>query len=858
MGHAVPASRRRFVRVEPLEARTLMSTVPNDPEYNVDLRFTNMNASAAWDITTGTRTGDPTVDPVIVVLDTGVDIAHEDLAANIFTNPFEIDGDGVDNDNNGFIDDAHGWDFMENDNDVDDVQGHGSHVAGIIGAVGNNGLGITGVAWNTTLLPIKVLGDEGFGTREAIINGIRYATQLKKQGINIVAINASLSGTGYFIFDQAYERAVREAGDAGILLVVASGNDDDNNDSGFTFPAKFSLSEPSVITVGATGSDDNPATFTNTGTASVQVAAPGVNIQSIQSGGGYTLKSGTSMASPEVAGIIALLASANPRASMAELKKAVLESVDVLPSLDGPNSLPLLVSTGGRVNAYRALKAILNHEIKTDSSTSGNWKGNYGVEGYDIPNDATALPLGAVYTVTGAEIGTAKVGTKPSALESVTSTEKVSTFYKADQLIDINLHIVDGLTHRVSLYFAQYSGASRTQLIEVFDPSTGAIISSETVSDFAKGKYVTFDITGNVNIRVSKLKGADVILSALFIDPTSVGSAGFVGTDTTTSGNWRDKYDANGAVIVGRTDFPTNEVVGTVTGATTETITSSSTKKGALVLEGEAKKGSVGYYTTDTTATIDLNFTDDASKHEVTVYAVDFDKKKRSQRIELLDASGNMLDQREISNFTTGVYLTWNVTGDVKIRFTRLQGPDAVISAIFIDEQIGNSGHFIGQDEKTGGAWKGFYGLDEQFIIGDRDDVNFFPAKEFDLPQTGGLIHVVSAATRKKSAVTKYAHATDRIAAQLETRNQMEITLDLVDTGNPQRVSFYAVDYENKRRAQRLDIFDGDGNLISSTDMVTFTNGAYATFDLSGTVTARITNLENNANRAVLSAVFYG
>jgi len=867
MGQTVP-TRRRFVCTEPLEMRTLMSTVPNDPDYNIDQRFTNISAPLAWDITTGTRSVDAqgrydllARTPVIAVLDTGMDINHPDLIDNRYVSPFEIEGDGIDNDANGFIDDVYGWDFTENDNDVDDVDTHGTHVAGIIGAKGNNGVGITGVAWNTTLLPIKALGDSGSGTFGGINEGIRYATLLKRQGINIVAINASLGGTDpVYNFETA--TAIREAGEAGILFIAAAGNDTLDNNPSFNVPAKFALSQFNVIAVASTNAADEISDFSNFGQTSVQLAAPGSDIYSTQPGGGYQFLSGTSMAAPEVAGAIALMASANPRATAQQLKDTLLASVDVLESLDRPNDLPFLVSTSGRLNVYKAVQSILNSVVKVDAGTSGDWKGKYGSEAYDIPGDVRSSLLNdplVTYTVTDetgntAGIGTGNAGTKSNALESVTSTEKVGTFYEAQDLIDVRVGIPN-LPHRISLYFTQFSGTKRTQMIEVFDPGTGALLAVTEVGDFAKGKYVTLDISGQVQIRVSKVKGASVVLNGLFVDPVPVGPSNFR-ADTTTGGDFRKEYDTDGAVIIGRTDFPTG-VVGTITDATTRIVSNSTTRKGALLQEGESRKGSVGYSATETSAVIDLNFDDDTAPHQVSIYAIDFDKKKRAQRVELLNAAGNLLDQRELTNFTAGVYLTWDVVGDAKIRFTKLQGPDAVISAIFIDEVVGESGHFIGQNRTQGGFWRGVYGSDSAFIVGDRDDT-FTPGQGFSLDQTGGMVRVVDSLTStNKAAVLKYLSSTNRIAAQLETRDEMTITLELPEIGAPQRVSFYAADYEKKRRAQRIELFDDNGVLIGSTDMVAFNNGVYATFDLNGTVTAKFTNLEDNSNRAVLSAVYY-
>lgn len=302
----------------------------------------DIGATRAWDVTTGSRS------VVVAVLDSGLDITHPDLAANVWTNPGER-GDGLDNDHDGYVDDLHGWNFIDNNADVSDGYGHGTHVAGIVGAVGGNGIGVAGVAWQVSILPLKVQDSRGIGTTGAVIAAIDYVTMLRRDhGINIVAANASWgSAAGSSLVVQ---EAIRDVGNVGVTFVAAAGNNGGDNDVVPRFPAGYDL--PNVISVAALAPDNTLADMSNYGLKSVDLAAAGAVIQSTFPGGTYGILSGTSMAAPQVSGVVALLAAAKPGISVAEVRAAILGSTTPVASLFGKTV------TGGRLNAAGALAAI--------------------------------------------------------------------------------------------------------------------------------------------------------------------------------------------------------------------------------------------------------------------------------------------------------------------------------------------------------------------------------------------------------------------------------------------------------------------------------------------------------------------
>jgi subtilisin family serine protease len=228
-----------------------------------------------------------------------------------------------------------------------DDNGHGTHCAGIIGAEGNNGKGIAGINWNVEIMPLKFLSSTGSGSTKDAIEAINYVIDRKRKGVNVRIISASWGSTQR---SRALRDAIKKAGDEGILFVAAAGNNGDDSDKRPHFPAGY-YDLPNVVSVAALDRNDQLAGFSNYGAKSVQIAAPGKEILSTWLKGEFYVASGTSMATPEVAGVAALVLSANPQMSVKELRDRLFNSVDKLDSLKGK------VATGGRINAAKAVGA---------------------------------------------------------------------------------------------------------------------------------------------------------------------------------------------------------------------------------------------------------------------------------------------------------------------------------------------------------------------------------------------------------------------------------------------------------------------------------------------------------------------
>lgn len=295
----------------------------------------DIRATAAWDTLHSAE------DVIVAVVDSGLRVTHQDLAANLWTNPAEIPGNGRDDDRNGIVDDVHGINAINDSGDVTDDHGHGTHVAGIIGAVGDNGLGVVGVAWRVQLMACKFMDATGNGAVSDAIQCIDYARQ---KGAKV--INASWGGPDSSSFLRS---AIDRARQAGIIFVAAAGNESKDNDASPTYPASYPLDN--IVAVAATTRSDTLADYSNYGATTVDLAAPGSVIYSTGHSGdaAYVYLSGTSMATPHVTGAFALLRARFPGATYGELIERVLSTTDPLPSLAGKTV------TGGRLNLLNAL-----------------------------------------------------------------------------------------------------------------------------------------------------------------------------------------------------------------------------------------------------------------------------------------------------------------------------------------------------------------------------------------------------------------------------------------------------------------------------------------------------------------------
>lgn len=376
---------------------------PNDPSFSSLWGLHNtgqtggtgdadIDVPEAWEVTHGSSS------VVVGVIDTGIDYTHPDLMVNMWGNAGEIPANGLDDDGNGYVDDTRGWDFVSNDNDPADDHYHGTHCAGTIGAVGDNGTGVVGVCQTVRLMALKFLSGSGGGTTSDAIEAVLYASANQA-----TMTSNSWGGGGY---SQTLKDVIDAAGQAGLLFVAAAGNDGINTDLFPSYPAAYDSAN--IISVAASDHNDMLASFTNYGAATVDLAAPGVSIYSTSPGNGYRSLSGTSMACPHVAGACALIKAAHPEMNWADIKSALLNNVDGVAGMNGK------VLKNGRMNVARSLiiatdpYVTLNTISPSDNGQQGSTGNGDGIlnPGEDIALAVTlknvgAQPaLGAVTTMT--------------------------------------------------------------------------------------------------------------------------------------------------------------------------------------------------------------------------------------------------------------------------------------------------------------------------------------------------------------------------------------------------------------------------------------------------------------------------
>jgi hypothetical protein len=502
--------------------------------------------------------------------------------------------------------------------------------------------------------------------------------------------------------------------------------------------------------------------------------------------------------------------------------------------------------------------------VKTDSTTGGSWKGVYGADGYNIVNDTASYPAYVSAAASGNSSYTwVNSTTDTRALQKASSTTgRIAACWYSFGAFNIDLQFNDSKTHQVALYLLDWDNYNgRSERVDILD-SNNNLLDSRSASGFVGGQYLVWNLSGHVVVRITNTNGAsNGALSGLLFGPGGAipptNAAAFVKTDSTTGGSWKGVYGADGYNIVNDTASYPAYVSAAASGNSSYTWVNSTTDTRALQKASSTTGRIAACWYSFGALNIDLQF-NDSNAHQVALYLLDWDNYNgRSERVDILDSNGNLLDSRSAANFVGGQYLVWNLSGHVIVRITNTNGAsNGVLSGLLFGPASAippaNAAAFVKTDSTTGGSWKGVYGADGYNIVSDTAS---YPAY-VSAAASGNSSYTWVNSTTDTRALQKASSTTDRIAACWYSFGAFNIDLQFNDS-NTHQVALYLLDWDNYNgRSERVDILDSNGNLLDSRSAASFVGGQYLVWNLSGHVIVRITNT-NGASNGVLSGILF-
>jgi hypothetical protein len=509
---------------------------------------------------------------------------------------------------------------------------------------------------------------------------------------------------------------------------------------------------------------------------------------------------------------------------------------------------PLAMAQGGNPSSSATF-------LRTDATTLGNWHAAYGADGYSVAGNGQNLPGYASFAVQNqADYTWTNNTTDTRALQTADGSNRIAAVWYNASAFNFDVNLADGNPHQFALYALDWDSSGRVETIQIVDATTQTVLDTESISSFTNGVYLVWNITGHVQINISKTAGNSAVVNGVFFGGSSVVSsvASFVRTDASTQGNWHGAYGADGYSIANDSQSIPSYASFAVQNQQNFTWSDPPTDVRALETgNGSNRIASVWYNTPE--FNFDLNLTD-GNSHQFALYAVDWDNSGRAETIQILDAATDaLLDTRSISNFTNGLFLVWNIKGHVKLNVIQTAGNNAVVSGVFFgaNSTISSSAAFLRTDTTTQGNWHGTYGSDGYSVANDSQSL---PSYSSFAVQNQQDFTWSTSPTDTRSLQT--GSASGRIAAVWYNTPEFNFDVNFTD-GNSHQFALYAVDWDSSGRAETIQILDAATDALLDTRSISnFTNGLYLVWNVSGHV--KINVIQTAGNNSVVSGVFFG
>ena len=504
--------------------------------------------------------------------------------------------------------------------------------------------------------------------------------------------------------------------------------------------------------------------------------------------------------------------------------------------------------------------------VRTDGVTQGSWSGTYGSDGYDLFNDAISLPAYAqVAPGSGTSAWTwATQSSDPrAAQDSATSSTRTAACLFGGTSFSLDLNLTDGQSHQVALYLLDWDARSRAESVQVSDAASGAILDTHQASNFSQGQWLVWNLSGHVTITLTLTGGLNPVAGALLFDPVAstakpTATASYVGADGTTQGNWSGVYGSDGYSVVGGSTSLPSYVALTAGGVAQYTWAAPTPDvRAPQASAGSSSRVAACDYSNSPSFSLDLNLTD-GKTHQVSLYLLDWDARGRAETIQMTDAgTGALLDSRSIANFSSGQWLTWDLSGHVKINVINAGSLNEVLSGVFFDQlpatSVPAAASFIKSDAVTGGTWTGTYGADGY----DEFDGPVALPSYARVAVTGASQYVWAAGTNDPRALQTSAAATTRTAACDFASSSFTLDVNLMD-GQSHRVALYLLDFDHQGRSQSVQVTDAASGVgLDTQSVANFAGGEYLDWTITGHVKITIINAGGWLN-AVASGLFFG